>query len=733
MSAIDKVLAFMAPNTAKRIEKQEARSFNLGEWSRFLAGPFTGTWAGIDIDRLTAMGLPVLWACIKVLSESLASFPLILYQGTVEGQTRKRADEHPLWDMLHTAPNPQQDAFSFYEQGQGHLCLYGNFYANIIRKGSGAKELWPLSPEKVTPFRKDGALLYRYNDGHEQILSASEVFHVHGFGFDGIRGYCPLDLQRETWGLAAAAKHYAADYFANDGSPNLVISHKTRLNDVALQRLRESFRQQHAQHGQKHKPLILEDGMTANSLGSDPTKSGIDLVSIQKFLVTEICRLYRVPPHMVQDLERATFSNIEHQSIEFVQHTMRPWVMRWESAISRQLISEKDRKQFYPEFWMEALLRGDAQTRAKVYATRIGSGQMSPNEARRREQENDREGGDTYYVPLNWVDASEPPEPKEPPAPPPQTNSIDGGESRSVRSARGRRAIANSFSILLKDSAARIVRKECHDLRKAIGNQLKRDAGTFAQWMEKYYRDIPDYVRRQVVPVYQAFSNAIRAEISSELGIDEAVTAEDEQFVRAFVDTFIKRYVGASVGQLDDIMRKAAAQDMAQLLEDRLAEWEEWRADRVALNEKTQGSNAFARNMYLLAGVTTLTWMAMGSKPCPYCERMDGTSSSIADDFVYEGEEIPPDDRGMKVGKSLGHPPLHRGCECQIVAETGRSVKPAEARAPAVNDNRSNVTVPIQVVIDRGQRKRKVSTIKERDKEGLAKIIETVEETCDGE
>jgi phage portal protein BeeE len=818
MSAIDKVLSFIAPNTAKRLEgRSRIEPVSQLDLAHYLGGGVS--WTNIDIDRLTVMGLPVVWACMKVLSETLASFPLVLYEGSAEGQTRRRAEDHPMYDLLRDSPNPQQDMFCFKEQMMGHLCIYGNCYANIVRDGSGyVRELWPLNPERIFAFRLNGELLYRYRaspyfqtqdlffrsmdekrkndwqtmgdpasapyflgggyksypDQIEAILKAEDVFHIHAFGFDGIRGYSPLELQRETMGLAIAAKHYAADFFANNGTPDIAFSHSQHLTDQATRRLQDSWRQNHAKHGRKHTPIILEEGMTVQNLNVSPDKA--QLIEVQKFLVAEIARIYRIPPHLIQDLERATFSNIEHQAIEFVQHTMRPWAIRWESAISRQLLSEKDRKQFYPEFYMDSILRGDVKTRAEVYLSQIGSGMLSPNEARQREQMNDREGGDTYYVPLNWVDANMP-NPKleamasqsDKPNDNPAENSLKIAETRSVRSAKSRRAIANSFGILLKDAAARIVRKECHDLKKAIGEQLKlRDANSFTQWLEKYYRELPDYIKKQITPVYQAFSNAIRAEIANELGTDESVKPEDEHFVRSFADVFVKRYIGASKGQMEAILRDTAAQDMETILDERLSEWEDTRADKVAMNEKTQASNAFAKNIYRLAGIASLVWMAMGSKPCDYCLQMDGMQTDISDDFAYNGEEI-PDDRSLSIGKNIGHPPLHRGCECQIMAGgPGRALTPTEIRRELDSDVKfdlgpieaqikalserqdkafeimahpqpqepANVTVhsaPVQVTIESGGKVKKTISV-ERDENGDIKSLEQIEEKIvDGE
>ena len=657
MGAIDKLLSIVAPNTFRRIEK-ESRSRSEPITQEELAGYFGATsWSNIDVDRIAMMGLPIVWACLKVLGESLASFPLILYEGKEEGATRRIATGHHLYNLLHDMPNPQQDAFTFKEQAMGHLGIYGNFYANIVRMGSGyVKELWPLNPDKVTPMRENGELLYKVvTNGVQNILGASEVFHVRGFSFDGVRGYAPLELQSQTYALAIAAKRYASEFFANNGTPDLAFLHKQRLNKDTQARLRDSWKENHAQWGKKHSPLILEEGMDVKELSSNPENA--QLIETNKFIISEVCRVYRMPPHLVQDLDRSTNNNIEEQGIDFSRHTMRPWCMRWESAISQQLLSDKDRKRFYAEFNMDAILRGNTLTRAQVYNTQIGCGMLSPNEARRKEQWNDRERGDIYYVPLNWVDATKPPEPKvekiptetqpetdeQPIEEPVAKRSI---ETRTIRSAKARKKISNSFGKLISDSVARVVRKEKRDVSKAVSDQLKRrDIASFNAWLDKYYRDLPDYIVSQIAPVFQAFSASIRTEIANELGIDD-ISQMDDRASKSYVDMFAKRYVDTSRGGLANIVKSGLMDSEAEDIEKKLDEWQDNRAEKVSEHEKVFAAAFIAMNTYRSAGISKVTWVAEPDS-CEMCQDKDGKQFDV--------------DGNMQ-------PPLHGGCGCQIMA-----------------------------------------------------------------
>lgn len=681
------------------------------------------TWTGLDVDRYTALGLPIVWACVRVLAETLASLPIILYKRIDGG--KERAEEHPLYPILHMQPNPDQTSFVFKEQLQGHLGIFGNAYAQIVRDGRGyVKELWPLDPSRVTPDRSNGVLKFIYKESGkaaDTVLARENVLYIPGLSFDGIRGYAPLEVNRQTLGLALAAKRYSAEFFANDATPSLALLTPGKLTDDAQKRLARSWRDAHGKWGKKHTPAVLEQGTDVKQLSLDPDK--VQLVEIQKFLTREVCRFYRMQPHLVQDLENATFTNIEQQSLEFVIHTMRPWLIRWEQAITTQLLSERERKEYFAEFLIDALLRGDIVARATAYRTFMEIGVFNADEVREMENKNRRENGDTYYAPQNWqatsgsglelqkerdAQAKEQAEaqlaaakkPGQAPAQEPAQRSMVPPENRAVRSAGSRRKLANAFNGLIKDTVSRIVRKEQRDIRGAVTDYVsKRDLGDLNLWLDKYYTGLPEYIKRQITPVYQTFSNAVKKEISEEIGISDEATEDDEKYVRGMADVFVKTYIGTSRGNLDASIKAAidAAAPLDEAIEGRLVEWEKTRAEKVARKEKVGVSNAVARNLYALAGITTLTWMATGGDPCPFCRQMDGSTVDIKQPFAYNGEELPEEDRGMSISRNMSHPPLHGGCECQIVAsQSARMVVPEEKRDSGSGKVTVNVTSPQQ-------------------------------------
>lgn len=672
--------------------------------AKYLSGE--DIWTGIDVDRYNALGLPIVWACVRVLAETLASLPIILYK-RIEGG-KERAEDHPLYPILHIQPNPDQTSFIFKEQLQGHLGIFGNAYAQIVRDGRGyVKELWPLDPSRVTPDRSSGILkfIYKENGKADTILARENVLYIPGLSFDGIRGYAPLEVNRQTLGLALAAKRYSAEFFANDATPSLALLTPGKLTDDAQKRMARSWREAHGKWGKKHTPAVLEQGTDVKQLSLDPDK--VQLVEIQKFLTREVCRFYRMQPHLVQDLENATFTNIEHQGLEFVIHTMRPWLIRWEQAITTQLLSDRDRKEYFAEFLIDALLRGDIVARSTAYRTMMEIGVLNADEVREMENRNSREGGDTYYAPQNWQATSgsglelqkekdaqakaqaeaqlaAAQKPEQAPAQEPAQRSMMPAENRAVRSANSRRKLANAFNGLIKDTVNRIVRKEQRDIRGAVGDYVsKRDLGDLNLWLDKYYTGLPDYIRKQITPVYQTFSNAVKKEIAEEIGISDEATDEDEKFVRSMADVFVKTYIGTSRGNLDASIKAAidAAAPLDVAIEERLQEWEKVRAEKVSRKEKVGVSNAVARNLYALAGITTLTWMAGGSNTCQFCRQMDGKSVDIKQPFAYNGEELPEEDRGLSIAKNMSHPPLHAGCECQVVAsQSSRMIVPEEKR-----------------------------------------------------
>ncbi len=288
---------------------------------------------------------------------------------------------------------------------QGHLALRGNAYNQIITNARGeVTELMPLHPDRVRlELLPSGEFRYRFTDrfGCENILSRGQVWHLRGLSSDGLMGLSPIDLARESLGMALAAQDYGARFFANDAKPTggWIEFPGSFKDNEAKKVFRESYQQ--AQSGaNRGKVLVLENGMKFHEVGV--TNKDAQFLELRKFQITDIARLFRVPPHMIADLDRATFSNIEQQSLEFVMHTMTPWAERWEASIESELLLESDELEV--EFDFANLMRGDAASRAAYYQSGIQNGWLTRNEARIAENLNPLEGLDKPLRPLNMVE-----------------------------------------------------------------------------------------------------------------------------------------------------------------------------------------------------------------------------------------------------------------------------------------------------------------------------------------
>ena len=373
---------------------------------------FGGTTSGKAVTERSAMQMTAVYSCVRILAEAVAGLPLNLYRYTEDGGKEKAID-HPLYLLLHDEPNPEMSSFVFRETLMTHLLLWGNAYAQVIRNGKGeVVALYPLMPNKMTVDRDErGQLYYSYqrsNDeairskGQTVILRPSDVLHIPGLGFDGLVGYSPIAMAKNAIGMAIACEEYGAKFFANGAAPGGVLEHPGTIKDP--QRVRESWQSTFGGSGNANKIAVLEEGMKYTPIGISPEQA--QFLETRKFQINEIARIFRVPPHMVGDLEKSSFSNIEQQSLEFVKYTLEPWVIRWEQSIQRTLLSQEEKAHYFVKFNLEGLLRGDYQSRMNGYATARQNGWMSANDI--RELENlDRipaeEGGDLYLINGNML------------------------------------------------------------------------------------------------------------------------------------------------------------------------------------------------------------------------------------------------------------------------------------------------------------------------------------------
>ena len=362
--------------------------------------------AGQTVNERTALQVTVVYACVRILAESIAGLPLHVYR--YKDQGKEMVPSHPLYPLLHDEPNPEMTSFIFRETLMGHLLLYGNAYAQIIRDGYGrVKWLYPLLPDKMDVRRDDtGQLVYTYTryldefggkQRFEEVrLRPDQVLHIPGLGYDGLIGYSPIAMAKNAIGMTMAAEEFGSSFFANGATPSGLLEHPGVVKDP--EKLRQSW---HAQFSGKnsHNVAVLEEGMTYKPMSVPPNDA--QFLETRKFQIDEIARIFRVPPHMVGDLDKSSFSNIEQQSLEFVKYTLNPWVIRLEQAMHKALLLPSEKQNYFIKFNVDGLLRGDYQSRMNGYAVGRQNGWLSANDIREMENLNpisEEEGGNLYLI-----------------------------------------------------------------------------------------------------------------------------------------------------------------------------------------------------------------------------------------------------------------------------------------------------------------------------------------------
>lgn len=392
--------------------RDKPQDYQIGTRFGWLFGRST---SGKIVNEKTALQVSAVYACVRVIAESVASLPLDLFKYNGRGSDRDR--EHPLYKVLHDEPNTEMTSFSWRETEMTHLLTWGNAYSQIIRNLKGQTiGLYPLLPDRMMVCRDDDTneIYYLYRVSKDEIvpglkageqirLDAEDVLHIPGLGFDGLVGYSPIAMMRNSIGAAIATEEYGSKFFENGATPSGVLEHPGILKDP--KRLRDSWHESYGGSANAGKVAILEEGLQYKTIGIPPKDA--QMLETRKFQVNDIARIFRVPPHMIGDLEHATFSNIEHQSLEFVKYTLGPWMARLEQAMDRALLNSFEKKDHYIQFNAEGLLRGDLQSRNQAYAVARQNGWMSANDIRAKEGMDlipEELGGDRYLCNGNMVD-----------------------------------------------------------------------------------------------------------------------------------------------------------------------------------------------------------------------------------------------------------------------------------------------------------------------------------------
>lgn len=639
--------------------------------AEFLSGG-TRSDSGVIVTERTALYSTTVLACQKVIAESIASLPLMVYQRQERG--KERAYDHPLYGVLHDQANPYMTSFLFRETLQHHLLTYGNAYCEIQRNASGnVVALWPLLPDRTVVKLEGDKKYYQTNIKNETVtLPSNRVLHIPGLGFDGLQGYSPIQMAMQAIGLGMAAEEFGARFYGNGMNVGAVAEHPGKLTEQGSKNLRESLEKTYSGLGKSHRLLLLEEGMQFKRVPFAPNEA--QFLETRKFQVNEIARLYRVPPHLIQDLDRATFSNIEYQSIEFVVHTLRPWLVRWEQAILTQLFTAEERKQYFAEFLVDGLLRGDMKSRYDAYAVGRSNGWLSADDIRALENMNPlpEKKGEIYLVPLNMVPVDyimdQPQAQQEP------SEENNGGKRDLIAKEKRQRAVATRERIMqawkpvYRDAFSRIVRREKNDMKRLVHKHI-RSVETLREAIEKFYDTegkFRDYILQVLRPVQDGLSEQIMQAAAEEVN-DKADPEQVKQFNERYLQNRAQEYVDSSKGQLLALTEEDE-EEMLGLIDERLDDWEQNRPDKVIEDEVHRAGNAVARTVWLFAGIQIVRWVTMGANPCEFCQMMDGRTVSITKAFVDAGTDLQGStgESHFSVYESKLHPPLHRYCVCGI-------------------------------------------------------------------
>lgn len=394
--------------------------------------------SGMDVSHRRALGLSPYYCGLRMISETVGSLPLNVYKRRpVRGQDVWR--DHPAHSLLHNEPNPEMTAMSFRQTLCSHAIGYGNAYAEIVRRGDGMPtQLWPLPPDRVKPERsEDGSLWYeiRLHDGGFAYIPAADMLHIPGLSFDGLIGYSLIKVAYESIGINLAQEEYSARFFSNGGHVSLVAETDNVLKPETFERLKGEIQKKIGGLDNAHRIALLEDGIKLKALNI----SNVDaqLIEGKRFSVEEWARWLSMPPHKLKEMTHATFSNIEHQNIEWVVDTIQPWLIRFEQEYNRKLFRQKNL--FYAKHVVDGLLRGDQKSRYDSYAVARNWGWMSANDVLALEDRNPLPGdtGDIYLSPGNMTRAEDAGMQMDKPAlPAPEDNTDDPQDTRELRLTR---------------------------------------------------------------------------------------------------------------------------------------------------------------------------------------------------------------------------------------------------------------------------------------------------------
>lgn len=634
--------------------------------------------SGVNVNASTAIRSSVVWRAVTLLSGTVASLPFPVYK-RLQPRGKERSQDHELYYKLHTRPNPEIASNVWRLMGVANQLLWGNWYSEIAYKDNRPFELWPIPPWRVRPLRgKDGFLYYEVRLPDQSVKKIPDwgMLHVKNLYMDGDEGISCIKAACNSVGLGLAAETFASKFYNNGANLGGIVEYPAKLSEAARDNFIQSVKEGYQGLGGSHRLMLLEEGLKYHRTAIPPNEG--QFIESRKFQVADIGRFFFITQlHKLGDLEKSSFNNIEHQSIEFVTDTIQPLLVNIEQEINHKLFYAAGDNEHFAEFLIAGLLRGDTETRNKAYSIGRQWGWLSANDIRELENLNPLPGkqGDIYLIPMNMIPADQVDdyEPKPLQGKPKLVDKNAVGE-KEYRSGLSRLRIADSYKRVFNDAAARIVKREEADVmrkaRELLGERSNQQA--FLSWLKEFYETKHyDYIRKQMQPPLMSLAEAIKAELGIEINSNTEMTPELEKFVSDYLANYIKNHIKSSLEQLTFVANKSFEEnvELLEALQERFDEWNERRPDKIATRETVQLHGAIARFVFASEGVTELVWYNTGSNVCEFCQGLHGKVVGIENPFIPANTSISGLDgagNSLTINGPKFHPPIHQSCRCVI-------------------------------------------------------------------
>lgn len=661
-------------------------NISASDWEDLLDGIEIGpeSSAGVHVSESTGFRQATVFACVNILSRDAAGLPRKLYERKANGG-RAEVTQHPVSEWLKR-PNPLMTPFQYHQLAFVAQLTAGNTYSQVLRGTLGQIETWWLNPHLVEVDVRGRRRTFRVRqaDGSKRALEDEEVLHSFGISGNGHVGISPIRHCMEAVGHAIAVGEYGGAYFKNP-TPKIILKHPS---DFSTPEARDEFVKRWSEKFGGKKGLatvaVLPNGMEVGQVVKIPNDEA-QFIETSKWSKEAIAQIYGMPMHRLQALDKATFSNIEHQAREYVEYSLMPWITAYEQAMERRLLTKEESDRFSIRHSVDGLLRGDFQTRQEGLARGINFGFLTVNEARALENRPAVEGGDTPLVPLNLGSiATATAEPADEP-PPADENSDERQIERNIqagigeietRAAAARRGLARKYQPRLRRAFAKVLAADIEAVTALTAEHLrsadeKRSTLSLLGAIDEYYQARKGAAVEELRPgmLALALEQARAAASEIEADLDEA---RIERLIDGYLVNAGEHWARSSSAQLAEVVLEAAkaGADEAEAIEARLDEWERGnqgrpRAEQQADRDSVELSNAAAAAVFTAAGFA-LVWVTFG-KNCPYCDELRGKRIRQGESFLGPGmfqpagAALPLKIRGIK-----RHPPAHKGCDCFI-------------------------------------------------------------------